>query len=96
MGVNGGRELAGPTGLPPVWESKGWLSQHFLGHTEYVLSCEFGDQVPHTGDSKSPSLYRLQGKAEYLSSIKWETEPREGGACLTTQYPEQCGSQPGA
>lgn len=74
----------------------GWLSQHFLGHSEYVLSCEFGDQVPHMGDSKSPSLYRLQGKAEFLSRIRWETEPRGGGACLTTQYPGQCELQPGA
>lgn len=36
----------------------GWLSQHFLGYSEYVLICESGDQVPYTGDSMSPSLYR--------------------------------------
>lgn len=57
----------------------GWLSQHFLGHSGRILSFKFGDQVPHTEDSESPSVYRPQGRAELLPSIRWEIEPREEG-----------------
>lgn len=48
----------------------GWLSQHFLGHSEHILSCKFGDQVPHTEVSELPSLYRSQGRAELLPSVR--------------------------
>lgn len=27
VGVKGRRELAGPAGLPPVWESKHWMAE---------------------------------------------------------------------